>query len=126
MESTNGFDNETNQRSGTHPIVGLVVMFCIGVLAGFFGRPIIVPDEAAPAAQPAAQAEVEQVEVQVVVTATPDPNQAAGESGEPEVIVVTATPTPTPDFMADLLADARHFQGEDDAPVTMIEFSDFK
>ena len=79
----------------------------------------------------------------VVVTATPDPQQ------EPAVVVVTATPNPqavaqsdtsttteaesdsnnsapTPTIMDFLLSDARHFQGNADAPVTIIEFSDFK
>jgi len=41
-----------------------------------------------------------------------------------------STDSPTPvannDFMTFLLSDARHFQGDANAPVTLIEFSDFK
>lgn len=67
----------------------------------------------------------------------------------PEVVVVTATPaqavaqadntptqsaeqpdssagSPTPTIMDFVLSDARHFQGSAGAPVTMVEFSDFK
>ena len=38
----------------------------------------------------------------------------------------TPTPTPKPSLEDVLLANARHIQGEDNAPVTLIEFSDFK
>lgn len=63
------------------------------------------------------------------------------EQSDPVQVVVTATPgtaaqaaeTPTgkepalPKSLMDVaLADARHFQGSPEAPVTMIEFSDFK
>jgi protein-disulfide isomerase len=37
-----------------------------------------------------------------------------------------AQATPTPSIMEFLLSDARHFQGDSDAPLTLIEFSDFK
>jgi protein-disulfide isomerase len=33
---------------------------------------------------------------------------------------------PTPTIMDFVLSDARHFQGQADAPITLIEFSDFK
>jgi hypothetical protein len=106
-------------------------MFVVGLLAGYSLRPLINGNEAVSSAE-------KTVEVTVVVTATPgaiaDASGESGESDEPgeidengkTVIVVTATPTPTPDYMKDLLADARHFQGDDEAPVTIIEFSDFK
>lgn len=113
---------ESSDRS-TNSAVGLIAMFAVGLLAGFFGRPLIMEQESSPVSQPQT----------VVVTATPDPNQAvaavgSSNQGEKEVveIVVTATPSPTPDIMAMLLADARHSQGAEDAPVTIIEFSDFK
>ena len=73
--------------------------------------------------------------VQVVVTATPGPTQQAVAQSEtqsptkPDPITspadeVNAPPTPT--IMEFVLSDARHFQGSDEAPITMIEFSDFK
>jgi protein-disulfide isomerase len=39
---------------------------------------------------------------------------------------ITPTPTPKPSLEEVLLTGARHVQGVDDAPVTLIEFSDFK
>ena len=88
--------------------------------------------------------------VQVVVTATPDPaaqtvakTQNTGDSAdiqsdsntnssvENEVAsdsteFASNDAAPTPTIMDFLLSDARHFQGSPDAPVTLIEFSDFK
>jgi len=106
--------------------VALVAMFLVGLVAGFYGRPLVLDDETT-AAKPEA----------VVVTATPDSNQSdqqavasdnTGRDDAPQVVevVVTATPSPTPDYMAELIGAARHFQGDEAAPVTMIEFSDFK
>jgi protein-disulfide isomerase len=78
--------------------------------------------------------------VQVVVTATPNPgsqpiaqaneqpstqNNAAAASVDIGNDADAAGP-PTPTIMDFVLSDARHFQGSADAPVTLIEFSDFK
>ena len=52
-------------------------------------------------------------------TATQTTVTTADESG-------SAQATPTPSIMEFLLSDARHFQGDPDAPLTVIEFSDFK
>ena len=73
----------------------------------------------------------------VVVTATPNPQSVAQNvpSSTPLPQDDTAPDTdadaannsrPTPTIMDFLLSDARHFQGDADAPVTIIEFSDFK
>jgi len=71
------------------------------------------------------------VEVEVVVTATPDPEQQAVAQAQAEsssgVDESADTSTVSPDdIMEFLLSDARHFQGNADAPVTLIEFSDFR
>jgi protein-disulfide isomerase len=67
--------------------------------------------------------------IQVVVTATPGSgDQALADAG------ASAAGTPADDSQSALpkslmdvvLSDTRHFQGSPDAPVTMIEFSDFK
>lgn len=69
--------------------------------------------------------------VQVVVTATSIPGAQVEEQSqkESEAAADTAdrsnTP-PTPSIMDFVLSDARHFQGSENAPITMIEFSDFK
>ena len=70
-----------------------------------------------------------------VVTAIPDPaDQAVAQSSAKEDSPVDSAQTegnkpntpPTPPIMEFVLADARHFQGKAEAPVTIVEFSDFK
>jgi protein-disulfide isomerase len=56
----------------------------------------------------------------VVVTATSARPAQQAEQAE------AATGEATPTIMDFVLSDARHFQGSADAPITMIEFSDFK
>lgn len=60
----------------------------------------------------------------LVVTATPSDPTAQTEADDTPAD--RPAPTATQTLMAFVLADARHFQGEPDAPVTIIEFSDFK
>lgn len=61
----------------------------------------------------------------VSVAVTPD---EAGNQTTIETSPQTdsSPPAADSDFMAFLLSDARHFEGDADAPVTLIEFSDFK
>lgn len=69
---------------------------------------------------------------QVVVTATPDNSQANPPSSPTQADTSASTSpendnaAPTPSIMDLVLSDARHFQGSAEAPITMIEFSDFK
>jgi protein-disulfide isomerase len=64
----------------------------------------------------------------VVVTATPGEAVAQAGSGptQPAQPTDSAGVQPTPSIMDFVLSDARHFQGSAAAPITMIEFSDFK
>ena len=69
--------------------------------------------------------------VQVVVTATLEPSRQAEEQPPAKPAATTsatdnANTAPTPTIMDFVLADARHFQGSDEAPIKVIEFSDFK
>lgn len=107
-----------NQGVGIGYLSLVVVIFVLGIVIGFLGRPAVVGD----------------TYVEVVVTATPDPDvEAVAESDAATSSANTsdaeekenATP-PTPTIMDFVLADARHFQGNADAPVTIVEFSDFK
>jgi protein-disulfide isomerase len=102
-------------------ILGFGGMLIIGMLIGFFGRPLLVPDQ------------IERVEV--LVTAEPDAAQALAEveieseaqSTVDESTAAAADSSPgEPTIMDLVLADARHIQGDPDAPITMVEFSDFK
>lgn len=87
-----------NIQSWATPIVGIIALL-LGLLGGFFLRPLIAP--------------------------APEP-QAAGSS--------VNTPQPgAPDqaaqrqaLMSEIVAQTRHFKGSPDAPVTIIEFSDFQ
>ena len=99
--------------------LALVAMWAIGAVGGYlFGL---------------AQAR-QSTPVQVVVTATPGSNsqpvaQMTQEATQADTSATTATDPnapPTPTIMEFVLADARHIEGSPDAPVTMIEFSDFK
>lgn len=128
MEAT--FDNEPtqnqqpaqNKATKFGPLyfgLALVAMWAIGAVGGYlFG--LAQAGQSAP--------------VQVVVTATPSSNsqpivQATQESTQADTSSTTAADPnapPTPTIMEFVLADARHIEGSPDAPVTMIEFSDFK
>ncbi|HEY5138877.1 MAG TPA: hypothetical protein VIJ25_06090 [Methylococcales bacterium] len=91
-----------------------VIMLVVGLLAGFFGRPLLVKD-----ARPTAQAAVVNTAVPTVPadlssgpTAAVDPTMAAINSQE--------------SLMAYLVSNTTHFQGDPNARVTIIEFSDYQ
>ena len=90
-----------NVQSWWTPIVGLVLLV-VGLLAGYFLSPMITP------ALPA---------------------EAGGSSSVP---APTEAPQPTVDpatrqqLMDFLLPQVTHFKGDANAPVTLIEFSDFQ
>ncbi len=72
-----------------------VVGLALGMLIGFFGRPLVTPR---PLNDPAAVA----------------PDEASGQAVEP------------PAVMAAVMTQTRHFKGDAQAPVTVIEFGDFQ
>lgn len=76
-----------------------VVMLVVGLLAGYFGRPLIV--KSTPTAEPVA----------AITTPTVDATQAAGRAKQVMDSIISAT---------------THFQGDPNAPVTLIEFSDYQ
>lgn len=123
-------NSETAQSKGAgiSPFYGglaLVAVLIVGVTIGYLFS----------------QAQTSQnTPIQVVVTASPNPNsqptapanesltQAPAQANVPQPTPTTSnsnTP-PTPTIMELVLSDARHFEGSPDAPVTMVEFSDFK
>ncbi len=86
-------------QSWATPIVGLV-MLVIGLLAGYFIR----PGPTAPIAATTAPTAVAQV-----TAASPTQDPAAAQ-----------------ELMKYLVGQAKHFEGDANAPVTLIEFSDFQ
>ncbi len=133
-ETTETEDQKASSSTGIGLLfgVGLAVAFAVGLLAGFIMRPMVVKD----------------VPVQVVVTVVPPPVQEVAQlptpTNSPTEVVSSATEEPTdevsptteptvdpnatatPTIMEFVLSDARHFQGSEGAPVTVVEFSDFK
>jgi hypothetical protein len=100
-ETILSIEEETPRRASQQqiwiPLVVGVVMFSVGLFAGYFVRPFISP-----------QAE----ETETASIPSP-PSSGSGQAGNQEV-------------MAFLIRETRHFKGDTDAPVTIIEFSDFK
>lgn len=88
------------------PIIG-VVMLVLGLALGYFGRPLINPSLPETSATPIAQAQPDQG----------TPTAAEGES------VTTAD---RQEMMNYLIAQTKHFKGDPDAKVTIIEFSDYQ
>ena len=80
-------------------------MLVVGALAGYWGRPLITPSLSSATSVTAAD------------TVAPS---AANDSNPP--VRQSAPPT----LMHALAAQTRHFRGDPNAPVTVIEFGDFK
>jgi protein-disulfide isomerase len=87
------------EKSGVspNPWLLLVIGLLVGGLAGFYLYPLVIP-ETVTAVGPLAAVE-ESAEIN-----KPDPHQAV---------------------MLAVIAGARHFQGDENAPITLIEFGDF-
>ena len=115
MEDFDSTPTETQPSSGVRPLPFALGMIAALVVGGVIGYGIGLYQ--------AAQQPPEILEVEVVVTATPDPEQAVAQADEPPA---PAEAPPPEEIMEFLLADARHFQGDADAPITLIEFSDFR
>lgn len=102
-----------NVHTWATPLVG-IIMLIIGLAAGYFGRPFLPFDGSSTPSERQTQ--------------TNDPDT----SPIPQTTPVSAIPTTPPDLsspealMELLISQTRHFKGAADAPVTIIEFSDFK
>jgi hypothetical protein len=95
-----------NIQSWATPVVG-VIMLVLGLLAGYFIRPLLS------SSQPA----------------TPAPIAAAPSTSVPGAAAVspdTTQPANLQELMAYLLPQVKHFKGDPEAAVTLIEFGDFQ
>jgi hypothetical protein len=99
-------------QSWVTPIIG-VVMLALGLLGGYFLRPLVTPASADTALSEVSQA-AGQVDVQSQPAAPPAGDTAASDDAQRQ------------ELMTFLIEETRHFKGDPNASVVMIEFSDFK
>lgn len=90
-------------HSWATPIVG-VLMLAIGLLGGYFGRSLLLPNSPTSAA-----------------SSQPDATPAADTSASSQ-----NQPSNPDELMAFVVSQTRHYKGDPNAPVTIIEFSDFQ
>lgn len=93
-------------QSWATPIVG-VFMLVIGLFAGYFGRPLIAAEQ----------------------TPVPVEESASTDAGDLPAVVPTTDAdraAQQQEMMSAVMERTRHFFGDPNAPVTLIEFSDFQ
>jgi hypothetical protein len=96
-----------NVQTWATPIVGLV-MLVVGLLTGYFIRPLI------PSQQP-------EMPIATAPAAT-----VASTNSSPDPASATQQPASLQEVMDLLIPQIKHFKGDPNAPVTFIEFSDFQ
>lgn len=97
-----------NIQSWATPIVGLV-MLVVGLLGGYFGRPLLV----------------QQFQGETPIAAAPTSTSTASAT-TPQTGAATQPPASLKEVMNILIPQVKHFKGDPNAPVTFIEFSDFQ
>ncbi len=93
-------------QSWATPIVG-VILLVAGLLGGYYVRPLFSPDTTPVAFEGNPATGVESGSITIP---TPDADRAAQQQ----------------ELMNAVVEQTRHFRGDPDAPVTIIEFSDFQ
>ena len=102
--------DDPGQRAWLTPVLA-IVMLVVGLFLGYMGRPFVQPLLAGSAGA-TQQAGTEQAGTQQAELPSVNPTLAPGE--------------PTPTLMEFLVSNTQHFKGDANAPVTMIEFSDYQ
>jgi len=97
----------------------------VGAIGGFLARPLIIPDRTKEV-EVVATSELSTGQTAVQSETAAQTDGAAGSESNSAADSPAAEAEATPTIMDFLLADAKHIQGPADAPVTVIEFSDFK
>ncbi|UCH58889.1 MAG: hypothetical protein JSV61_11800 [Anaerolineales bacterium] len=97
-----------NIHTWATPIIGLV-MLAVGLAGGYFGRPLISPSEATPTVATTASTSDTQESLPVAAATTSPEEQASRQ-----------------EMMDFIISQTRHFQGDPEATVTIVEFSDFQ
>jgi uncharacterized protein involved in exopolysaccharide biosynthesis len=94
-------------QSWATPIVG-IVMLVVGLFGGYYLRPVLLPTSTSVAL--------------VEETASSDAGDAPNTIPTPD----TERAVQQQELMTAVVERTRHFRGDPDAPVTIIEFSDFQ
>lgn len=106
--------NEVHIRVPVTFAVALVTLI-IGMALGYVGRPLVTPDPT-----PKVQT------VMVQVTAPPAPTTPAPTAPVVSSSAATATATGRQAVIDRLISQTRHFKGDPNAPITILDFSDFQ
>ena len=93
-----------NVHSWWTPIAAIVALI-VGLLVGYYGRPLIVTNQTSQPTPVASASPVAEVEPTI------DPTESAARRQQ---------------IMSFLLENIKHFKGDPASPVTMVEFSDFQ
>jgi len=97
-----------NVHSWWTPIAAIVALV-VGLLAGYYVHPLIVANQTS---QPTVVASSSPVaEAELTIEPTIDPTESAARKQQ---------------IMSFLVENTKHFKGEANSPVTMIEFSDYQ
>ena len=106
-------------------LASFVAALAIILLSGCASGPGATTGEiASPAATPT---ENDLVSPDATPSATPTPEDMASPVATPtDAPPQSAGEAPTPPLMDIAASDARHFKGDPDAPVTIVEFGDFQ